>query len=104
MIHTAPTLLLGILIGTGIASGLLAAIAFAAFVRRRSWAYFLVALALFVFLGRTVLAGLTLAAFVSPDSHHLLEHGLDFVTIVLLLGAIYTARTVDRPRHPQNYD
>lgn len=104
MIHLSTVLLHAVLLVAGVASGLIAALALAAFARRRSWAYLLVALALLVFLGRTVLAGLTLATLVNPDSHHLLEHVMDIVTVGLLLGAVYVARTVERPPPERLHD
>lgn len=86
-----------VLLGAGLASGIIVSLSLAAFIRRRSWAYFLVTLALVVFLGRTVLAGLALVQVMSPESHHLLEHSMDLLTGGLLIGAIYVARTIDRP-------
>lgn len=104
MIHLSDALLAAILLVAGLVSGLIATLAFAAFLRRRSWAYFLVALALLVFLGRTLLAGLSLAELLGTSSHHLLEHVMDIVTVGLLLGAVYVARTVERPSPDRLHD
>lgn len=86
-----------VLLGAGLVSGVIVSLSIAALMRRRSWAYFLVTLALIVFLGRSVLAGLALIQVLSPESHHLLEHGMDLLTGGLLIGAIYVARTIERP-------
>ena len=96
--HLAPGdghLLLVVLAGAGLVSGLVIALALAALARRRSWSYVLVTLALTTLLVRTLFGLLSTGGILGEPSHHVLEHGLDILTVVLLLGAVYCARTVD---------
>lgn len=67
-----------------------------AYRRRRTTSYRLVALALLLFLLKSVLGGISVAFSVDVGVHHLLEHGLDFAIALLLLGAIYSSRSQDR--------
>ena len=67
-------------------------VAVAALHRRPSWPYLLVALALGTLLVRFV-AGVTyMQGSVSPEAHHLLEHGLDVAMAALVIGAVLVAR------------
>ncbi|MFC7154024.1 hypothetical protein ACFQPA_00960 [Halomarina halobia] len=68
----------------------------AAFLRRQSRSYLLVALALAALLSRSVVAGFAITGHVSASEHHLLEHALDAVMVGLVVGAVYHARTVAR--------
>lgn len=86
-----------VLVVAALASGLLITLALAALARRRSASYFLVTLALATLLTRTLFGVLTVRGVLGADPHHVLEHALDVLTVVLLLGAVYAARTVDRP-------
>lgn len=88
-------LLLIVLAVAGLVSGLLITLALTALARRRSWSYFLVTLALATLLIRTLFGVLTINGVLGSSSHHVLEHSLDILTVVLLLGAVYCARTVD---------
>lgn len=79
---------------SGVASLLLTGLAVAAYSRRRSTSYLLVALAVATLLARTGVAWAALANRLAPDTHHLLEHALDVAMIVLVVAAVYYARTV----------
>lgn len=65
----------------------------AAFLRRGSRSYLLVALALATLLARTGVAVAAELALVSPAAHHLGEHALDVVMAGLVIAAVYYART-----------
>lgn len=87
------TLLLHVLVVlSGVASGLLAAVGLMAFSRRRSAPYLLVALALVFLAGKAVVAMLSLAGVIGFEFHNLIEHGLDFLIATLLIIAIVEAR------------
>lgn len=86
--------LFGILTVAGIGSAVLVAIASAAFFHRRSWSYFLVTVALGIFVVRTILAAITIGGIVPLETHHLIEHLLDALAVGLLFTAVYAAQTV----------
>lgn len=88
----------------GLGSSLLIGLALAALVRRRSWSYLLVLLALATLLSRTVLAALTMNAVLADATHHLLEHSLDVLMSALVVAAVYTARRANRSSLEQTYD
>ena len=75
-----------------ITSFALAAIGVLAFRRRGSLSYFLVAAALVVFALKALVGGLTVVGIVEIQLHDVIEHGLDLLMGLLLLGAIYVAR------------
>jgi hypothetical protein len=77
-----------------LASAVLTGAALAAFLRRRSRPYLLVALALGALLARTAVAGASLSGWLAGDVHHVLEHGLDVVMASLVIAAVYYARSV----------
>jgi ABC-type spermidine/putrescine transport system permease subunit II len=77
-----------------LAAAVLAGLGLAAYVRRRSRPYLLVALALAALLARGVVGALAIAGQLGPGSHHLIEHGLDAVMAALVIGAVYWARPV----------
>ena len=79
----------------GLGSAVLAGAAALALFRRQSLSYFLVTLAVGTLLFRSFLGAVTLGGLVSAHGHHLLEHALDAVVIVLLFGAVYAARRID---------
>ncbi|MFC7019999.1 MULTISPECIES: DUF7471 family protein [Haloarcula] len=81
---------------SAVATGVLCALGVAAYHRRRSRAYLLVALALAALVARPLVGALSATSLVSPETHHLLEHAIDAVVVVLVLGAVYYARTVER--------
>lgn len=77
---------------TGIASGVLAAVGLVALSRRRTTPYLLVALALVFLAAKAVVAGFYLGGFLDVSSHNFLEHALDFGVATLLIAAILEAR------------
>lgn len=79
----------------GAASAVLTGLALAAFARRRSRSYLLIALAIAALLARTVIAGGAITQFVSPPTHHLSEHVLDVAMAALVVAAVYYARQVE---------
>ena len=84
---------LAVLLGVG---GLCAAgvvsLALSALVQRRSWPYLLVALALGALLVRVVAGVGYMHGSLSPETHHLLEHGLDVAMAALVIAAVAFAR------------
>jgi hypothetical protein len=95
---TADLPLLAVLALGGVGALLVAALGVGAWLRRGSRSYLLVALALSTLLARSGVAALTVGGAVSPESHHLLEHGLDVVMVGLVIAAVYYARRVERGR------
>jgi len=85
-------LLAAVLVVGALASGFILALALVVFARRRSWSYLLVTLALGTLLVRTGFGLLNVRGTIAPVPHHIVEHGLDVVTVALLLGAVYLAR------------
>lgn len=83
----------------GLGSAAIFGLALAAFARRRSRSYLLVALALATVLARTAVAVWSLAnpLAMSATRHHYIEHGLDVVMTALVIGAVYYARTAEAP-------
>ena len=65
----------------------------AAFLRRGSRSYLLVALALGTLLARTGVAVAAELALLDPQVHHVSEHGLDVAMAGLVIAAVYYART-----------
>jgi ABC-type Fe3+ transport system permease subunit len=98
-----PSISLSLLLVLGIASvvtAVLLALALLAFTERRSRPYLLIALAIAALFLRTVVAGLSMFAMLPSTSHHLFEHFLDVVVVVLIIVAIYYARSVERQFEP----
>ncbi|MFB6093388.1 MAG: hypothetical protein ABEJ77_00405 [Halanaeroarchaeum sp.] len=93
-----PVALSALILLSGIASVALAVVGVMAFRRRRSPSYLLVATALIVLAVKAFVGGLTVAGLMEVRLHHLVEHGLDFLTALLLIGAIYAARSRHRCR------
>ena len=85
----------GVLVLAGGASLLIASLAIAAFAQRRSRSYLLIALALATLLARTVAGGLAMGELLPVGTHHVVEHSLDGVMAILLIAAVYFARTTD---------
>lgn len=85
-----------VLVVSGLATAALCALGLAAYRRRGSRAYLLVALALAALFVRPLLGGLAMAGTVSPAAHHTLEHGTDAVVVALVVGAAYYTRSVER--------
>ena len=80
----------------GVGSTLVAVLGLAAFARRRSRSFLLVALALSALLARTAVAVATMVHLLPASAHHTLEHGLDVAMAILVLAAVYYARSVER--------
>jgi hypothetical protein len=78
----------------GVAGALLLGLGLAAFFRRRSRSYLLVALALGVLVARAGVAGASAVGLVAPDAHHFGEHVLDVVMAGLVVAAVYYSRQV----------
>lgn len=87
-----PIVVSALILLSGIASVALAVIGILAFRRRRSLSYLLVATALVVFAAKAFVGGLTIAGVLGFGSHHAVEHALDLLMALLLIGAIYAAR------------
>ena len=85
----------GVLVLAGGASLIVVGLAIAAFAQRRSRSYLLIALALATLLARTIAGGLAMGELLPVGTHHLVEHSLDGVMAVLLIAAVYFARTTD---------
>lgn len=79
------------------------ALAIAALVRRRSWSYLLVTLTISMIRMRVTLGGLMLIGLIDLETHHLLEHAVDFLMAALLLAAVYVARSTDRTIEKQKH-
>lgn len=92
---TDPALLGGLLVLAAVVTLPIAAIAFAAYRRRRSTSYLLVALALLALVARIGVAGATVLGVVPDTFHHLAEHSLDVTIAALLVGAVVAARGID---------
>jgi hypothetical protein len=81
-------------------TAVVAGLAVAAFVRRRSTPYLLVALALSSLVARTVVGFAGYADLVGPTLHHELEHALDVVMAALVIAAVYLVGTGNRNSSP----
>lgn len=81
---------------TAVGTAVLLGLAVGAFVQRRSRPYLLIVAALVALLGRSAVAGATIAGVFSPTEHHFLEHGLDVALVALVIAAVYHSRTVSR--------
>ncbi|MXR41442.1 hypothetical protein GRX01_08845 [Halobaculum sp. WSA2] len=78
----------------GVAGAGLLGLGLAAFLRRRSRSYLLVALALGALAARAGLAAGAAFGLVGVDAHHFGEHLLDVVMAALVVAAVYYARSV----------
>lgn len=87
----------GVLFLAGIASAVIVGLAIAAFAQRRSRSYLLITIALATLLARTGVGGLAMIDIIPLELHHLIEHTLDGAMAVLLIAAVYYARTTARP-------
>ncbi|MFB6096161.1 MAG: hypothetical protein ABEJ74_02080 [Haloferacaceae archaeon] len=86
---------LAVVVAAGALTAVLAGLGLAAFARRRSRSYLLVALALLALFARTLVAVAAMAGLLDGGAHHLLEHGLDVAMAALVVGAVYYARSVE---------
>ncbi|WP_435063993.1 DUF7471 family protein [Halobaculum sp. EA56] len=78
----------------GVAGAGLLGLGLAAFLRRRSRSYLLVALALGALAARAGLAAGAAFGLVGVDAHHFGEHLLDVAMATLVVAAVYYARTI----------
>lgn len=76
-----------------IGSAVLVAVAGMALLRRRSWSYLYVTIAIGMLAIRSLVGLLSLGGPIEVGTHHVLEHLLDVFVIGLLFAAIYVART-----------
>ena len=90
------TLALLLAVGGLCAAGVVG-LALSALLQRRSWPYLLVALALGTLLVRVVAGVGYVHGGLSPDTHHLLEHGLDVAMAALVIAAVALAREASAP-------
>jgi hypothetical protein len=88
-VHGQSLAMLALLTLGAALTAVVAGLAVAAFVRRRSRPYLLVALALSALLARTGFGLAGYANVVGADTHHLLEHVLDVVMAALVIAAVY---------------
>ena len=88
-VHGRPLATLALLTLGAVLTAVVAGLAIAAFVRRRSTPYLFVALALSSLVARTVVGFAGYADFVGPTLHHNLEHALDVVMAALVIAAVY---------------
>jgi ribose/xylose/arabinose/galactoside ABC-type transport system permease subunit len=86
-------LLVLVLVVAGLGSGVIMSLALAALARRQSLSYFLVTLALATLLTRTLFGVLTVNDVLPGPQHHVLEHGLDVLTVLFLFAAVVAARS-----------
>jgi hypothetical protein len=86
-----------ILAVTAVVSLIVLGLGVVALAKRRSRSYLLITMALGTLVGRTLVGGLAMDGTLSMELHHLIEHTLDGVMAVLLLVAVYYARTMARP-------
>jgi hypothetical protein len=77
----------------GVVGGaVLLALAAVAYTRRQSVSYLLLTVAVAALVGRVVVGGLAVGGMMDYSVHHLVEHGLDVVTLAAVVGAVYLAR------------
>ena len=97
----ADIVLLCLLVLAGLAAIVLVSLGLVAFSRRQSRSYFLVFLALCTLICKALAGGLTIVGILPTDLHHTVEHGLELVMAILLIAAVYYARTT--PHKIRNY-
>jgi hypothetical protein len=88
----SPVTLVLLTLGAAL-TAVVAGLAVAAFVRRRSRPYLLVALALVALVTRTAVGLAGYAEMIGPELHHQLEHALDVVMSALVIAAVYLVGT-----------
>ncbi|CCC40736.1 DUF7471 family protein [Haloquadratum walsbyi] len=64
------------------------------YAQRRSFSYLLLTVAIGALVGRVLVGGLAFGGIMNESMHHLIEHGLDVVTLAAVIGAVYFARRV----------
>lgn len=88
----------------GVASLGILTLAIIALSRRQSWSYLLVTLAIGTLVLRVLLGVLMLFGFIDLTIHHLLEHVVDILMAILLLAAVYTARSTETDPSQEQYE
>lgn len=84
---------LPIVLGAGVIGGLfLLAMGVVAYRRRPTISYLLLTLAIAALVGRVAVGGLAFGGLIDGSIHHLIEHALDVVTLLAVIGAVYLAR------------
>lgn len=96
------TALFPLLILAGLAATVLVSVGLLAFWRRQSRSYLLIVLALGTLICKAAAGGFTLIGVLPGDLHHVVEHGLDLMMAVLLIAAVYSARTAAPKMHGHN--
>ena len=86
--------LVAVVTAAGLASAVLLGLALAAYARRQSRPFLLVALALAALAARSGVAVIALLGYLPPTNHHLVEHSLDVAMAALVVAAVYYARSV----------
>lgn len=100
-----PSVSLPLLLVLAIASvgtAILLSLALLAFTERRSRPYLLISLAIAALFLRTIVAVLSMMSILPTTSHHLFEHVLDIVVVVLVIVGVYYARSVERRIEPED--
>lgn len=86
-------LLFAVLLFAGIGTVLLFYFGLITYYRRRSREYLLLTLALGALVLRTIIGLGTVVGVVPMVFHHILDHGLDFIIVSLILYTVYRSRS-----------
>lgn len=84
-----------------VGTAFLLALALLSFTERRSRPYLLIALAISALFLRTIVAVMSMMEVLPTATHHLFEHALDVAVVVLVVVAVYYARSVERRLEPE---
>ena len=95
-VHGQNPVLFALLTLAAVVTAIVAGLGIAAFVRRRSRRYLLVALALSTLVARSAVGLGAYVGAVGPTMHHALEHGLDVAMAALVIAAVFL---VGRPAY-----
>lgn len=87
--YDLPESLLVVLALATVGTGVVFVLALAGYHRRRSTPYLLVVIAVAAIFARSIVGFGTLYGYVPMGTHHLLEHGFDFLIAVCVLAAVY---------------
>ncbi|MCL9817172.1 DUF7471 family protein [Natronocalculus amylovorans] len=104
-IPAEPNTTLLLVVGVaGVLSAIVFLISVAAFFRRQSVAYLLLAVAFGLLFGRALVAFLAIGGIVSMANHHLIEHAIDALMAAVVIVAIYYARRVEKQVSEASYE
>ena len=105
VVNPRPTnnTLLVLLILAGLAAAVLVSLGLFAFSRRQSRSYLFIVLALGTLVCKAVAGGFTFVDVFPANLHHLIEHGLDLSMALLLIAAVYYARTTPSDVRSNNF-